>query len=104
MLMVNRLLATVVALRIELQHQNADRVSESKMVVQLNDYSVAGNLLQSLLIPGEHSGPSPYAAETGKILFDGVSDPVHQLTILDKCAFRSKAFTRCLWPRFTRAI
>jgi hypothetical protein len=94
MLIVNRLLATVAALRIELQHQRADRVSESEMAVQLNDYAVTRDLLLSLPIPGEHSGLSPYAAETGAILFDRVSDPEHQLTIPDNSGFGNKAFTR----------
>ncbi len=94
MLIVNRLLATIAALRIELQHHKAEFVSTSEMVVHLDDYTVTRDLLLNLPIPGKHSNLSPYAAETGAIVFDGVGDAAYQLTIPDNSGFGSKAFTR----------
>lgn len=94
MLVTNRLLSVIAALRIELHHLESRYLPDSQMVVTVDDYRVTRELLLHLPIPGEHSNLSPYAAETGAKLFDAVSDPSYQLTIPDNSRFGSKGFTR----------
>jgi hypothetical protein len=92
MLVVNRLLQTVAAVRIELSYLQGNLPTDDR--VTIGDYDIIRNLLNKLPVPGDHSSLSPYAAETGCLLYDAVNDQSYQLTIPDHSSFGSKAFTR----------
>ena len=94
-LIFNRTLTTIAALRIEMANLNGEFQPESEFVVSIDDYRVARRLLNALPIPGELSHLSPYAAETGALLYEAfAANPNHQKTIPDNSDFGNKAFTR----------
>ena len=92
MLVVNRLLQTVAVVRIELSYLQGNLPADNR--VTIDDYRVTRDLLNTLPVPGEHSNLSPYAAETGGVLYDAVHEQRYQHTIPDNSGFGSKAFTR----------
>ncbi len=96
-LILNRLLMATAALRIELSNVNGEFKSDSETAITIPDYRVTRELLNSLPIPRELSKLTPYAAETGTILFEAfAADPKYQNTIPDNNDFGRKVFTRSL--------
>jgi hypothetical protein len=95
MLIVNRLLATIASVRVEMLHAEGQYLSAAKTEVSLDDYRVTRELLLNLPVPGAHSNLSPHAAETGEILYYEIScNSKYQLSIPDNSDFGMKGFTR----------
>ena len=95
MLIVNRLLNTIASLRIGLLHAEGKFLPSSETMVSIDDYRVTRELLNRLPVPAQHSNLSPYAAETGEILYyETFCDPKYQQTVPDNSEFGNKAFTR----------
>lgn len=95
MLIVNRMLATVAALRIELAHQQGDFVADVQAVVSIDDYRLVRSLLANLPISSRHSTLTPCAAETGELLYEAiVKKSDYQKTLPDHSTFGKRAFTR----------
>ncbi len=95
MLIFNRLLATVTSLRIELAHLQGEFFADAQLAFSTDDYRLTRELLVNLPIPGQHSSLSPYAAETGELLYEAImSDSEYQQTLPDHSNFGKRAFTR----------
>ena len=94
-LIMHRLLVTIAALRLQLSVIKCDSQHESDSFITIEDYRVTRDLLNALPIPGELSTLSPYAAETGRVLFEAFQgNSSYQFTLPDNNDFGRKVFTR----------
>lgn len=90
-LLVSRLLATIASLR---RVTSPSVRSTRPVLINLNDYRIARQLLVTLPVTGSHSGLSPYAAEYGEILYCLIQEESYQLSLPDMSDFGNKVFTR----------
>lgn len=93
MLVVNRLLAIIAALRIEYTHLRGTFTTRADEAISIDDYHITRELLQLLPTPGQHSNLSPAAADTAGNIFDAINDNGYQQTIPDNSGFGKKSFT-----------
>ena len=95
MLVANRLMSAIAALRIGWNIQNLKHQKNDHSQVSLTDYLLARDLLINLPLPPQHSNLSPQSLETADVLFDQfVTNGEYQNSVPDNSDLGRKVFTR----------
>jgi hypothetical protein len=95
MVVVNRLLRVVAALRVASLYDGKSCATVREFDIPLEDYGLTRSFLMGLAITPTHSNLSPYAVDTAEILYEAiVLNPNYQLTVPDHSRLGQKLFTR----------
>lgn len=88
MLVVNRLMLTIAALRL------SSSQSSNLITVDLEDFALARGLLQRLPVAAAHDRLPAYALQTATAIWERVYSENYQLTVPDHSELGNKVFTR----------
>lgn len=95
MLVFNRLLRVLSALRVEALYSENQHVRPEDLGVLIEDYRVAKGFLARLAVSPIHSRLSPYSVGTGELLYDAVvANDDYQQTVPSLSHLGQKLFTR----------
>jgi DNA-binding transcriptional ArsR family regulator len=95
MVVVNRLLRVVAALRVACLYHGKSCAEIGEFAIPLADYGLTRSFLMGLAITPTHSSLSPYAVDTAEILYKAiVLNANYQLTVPSHSELGKKLFTR----------